>query len=267
MPEAIICFDLDGTLLDKNEMIHPADIEILKTKHDVVFMPCTGRPLVSVVSMFHHNGLFENENIPFPMVTQNGSATHLPDRGIYKYHYFEKQVQDRLVEIFNDIPQTSFMWMTRHETFLQWPNDFSTHWMKRFFLEWERFDGGTPSSIEFGKATCLTNDPVLIAELTGVLKNEPVEIGLSLSSVFDINPGGITKRTGVEELVQYLKLPEAPIYVAGDGENDLDLFTLGTVSFAPATSPEHIRKQAGRTIDRSKNGILTSMLEEAGVLV
>ena len=42
MAKPIICFDLDGTLVDEDGRIHPQDIEILRTETRVHFIPATG---------------------------------------------------------------------------------------------------------------------------------------------------------------------------------------------------------------------------------
>jgi hypothetical protein len=41
--------------------------------------------------------------------------------------------------------------------------------------------------------------------------------------------------------MEHLGLSGMPVFAAGDGENDLDLFTLAQKSFAPATAPAQFR--------------------------
>ena len=263
MVVSIFCFDLDGTLLDGHDQIHPKDIEILRTKQDVIFMPCTGRPFDSVQAMFHHNGLFQNEPIPFPIVTQNGSAIYLPGGKLYKYFHFPKEVQDQILKIFQDFPQATFMLNDQAGIALLWPSDFGIYWMKRFYASWIPYDESCKNRT-FGKATCLSQDRSIVNALIDRLQGISIEFGLSLSSVFDMNPKGISKRTGVLNLIEALCIQHAPIYAAGDGENDLDLFTLTKVSFSPATSAGKVKGQADQIVDTTKDGLLTAMLDKAG---
>jgi Cof subfamily protein (haloacid dehalogenase superfamily) len=265
MTVPIICFDLDGTLLDRNGKIHPKDIEIFKSRRDVMFIPCTGRPLDSVEHMFHDNGLFRNETTPFPAITQNGSAIHLPGGEIYQYNSFPKPVQDKLIKTFQLFPQVSFMLMEKARTLLVRPNDYGIHWMERFNANWEPFDESNKNQI-FGKATCISDSRKIFEDLSEHLKSLPLEIGISLSSIFDINPEGISKRSGVLSLLKHLHLEDASIYAAGDGENDLDLFTLANVSFSPVTSPAHVKEQSTHIVDTTRDGLLTSILAAAGCL-
>jgi len=266
MKKPIICFDLDGTLLDPQEIIHPKDREILANNHnDVIFLPCTGRPRDSVISMFHHNGLFLNSAAPYAMVTQNGVATHLSDGRLAQYTTFPEEVQETLFDIFWDYPRSSFMLMKEDGNLLLWPNEFGSHWMARFHAPWEPF---TPQDrkARFGKMTCLTDDEIVIHELTERLLNVPVEYGRSLKTVFDIQPQGVSKRSGVQHLMNCLGLEGSPVVAAGDGDNDLDLFEFADYSFAPSTTTASVQKQADQIIEVRENGLLTAMLDKANRL-
>lgn len=268
MKKTIICFDLDGTLLDAQERIHPKDKEILTSNHhnhNVIFLPCTGRPRMSVISMFHHNGLFLDNNIPFAMVTQNGAAAHFADGSLTQYIYFPEEVQQTLFKIFEDYPQASFMLMKEDGNFLLWPNEFSSHWMSRFHAPWQTF---TPRDRQarFGKMTCLTDDESILKELADRLSDVPVEYGRSLKTVFDIQPKGISKRTGVECLIRHLGLEGSPVITAGDGENDLELFEFADYAFAPSTTSAQIQQKANQIIHTQDDGLLTVMLEKAARL-
>jgi Cof subfamily protein (haloacid dehalogenase superfamily) len=263
MTVSIVCFDLDGTLLDGHDQIHPKDLEILRTKQDVIFVPCTGRPFSSVEAMFHRHGLFLNEAVPFPVVTQNGSAIYLPGGKLYKFFSFAKELQNQLLGIFHDFPQATFMLNDRTRIFFLFPNDFGAYWMKRFDATWEPYDESRKNLV-LGKATCLSQEPSVMAALAGRLKGLPVELGLSLSSVFDINPQGVSKGTGVLQLLKGLHMQDAPIYAAGDGENDLDLFSLSKVSFAPITTTGKVKGHANQIVNIPVNGLLSPMLDKAG---
>ena len=264
MKKPIICFDLDGTLLDKEGMMHPKDREILGAKDDIdaVFLPCTGRPRESVLTTFHHNGLYLGKEAPFAMVTQNGAAAHLSNGQLANYTQFPDEVQEALFKIFWGYPETSFMMMKEDGNYLLWPNEFGSKWMARFQSPWKAF---TEKELhcKFGKMTCLTDDETIIHELIEVLSDLPVEFGRSMKSVFDIQPKGVSKRTGVDQLIHHMNLEGNPVLTAGDGDNDLDLFEFSDYSFAPTTTNENIRKQADQVINIKENGLLAAMLEKA----
>jgi hypothetical protein len=262
MTTPIFCFDLDGTLLDSSEKIHPKDIEILNNPPAGIFIPCTGRPLGSVVTMFHRNGLFQNQPIPFAMVTQNGSAIHKPGGELIQYHSFPEDVLNRILDIFELFPDVSFMLTERERNVLMHPSEFGIHWMERFMTPPSPYDESCRKN-PMGKVSSLCDDVNVYKKLTSYLSELPIEIGVSMAAIIDMNPKGISKRTGVQELMDYLGIQGSPIFAAGDGENDLDLFTLANKTFTPATSPNHVKEQSDLTVDIPQNGLLSSMLDAA----
>lgn len=265
MTVPIICFDLDGTLVDEHGRIHPADIGVLVNTKDVLFIPCTGRPMDSVIAMFHSNGLFQDAPLPFPVVAQNGSAVFKPGEEILFYKCFPKDVQQQMIEYFDQYPEISFMLMEKNRTLLMHPNEVGTYWMNRFTSSWEECDENSRRN-DIGKATCISDDKEVHADLTNRLRLMPLEIGVSMSAIYDINPKGVSKRSGVLSLMEHLGLSDSPVYAAGDGENDLELFSLAKATFSPATSPAHIQAKSDYVVDVVQNGILTKALEIAGVL-
>ena len=83
----ILCFDLDGTLLDVDACIHLNDIKLLTAfQPSALFIACTGQPLSSVRRTFTRNGLFNDQKIPFPLVLQNGSLIFGSDEEFLAYY-------------------------------------------------------------------------------------------------------------------------------------------------------------------------------------
>jgi len=89
MPQKIICFDLDGTLINAHGMIHPADIEILATHRGSLLVPATGRTISSVRQLFEKNGLFIGQPLPFPLILQNGAALYSEGEHLLAHFHFE----------------------------------------------------------------------------------------------------------------------------------------------------------------------------------
>ncbi|NMC80561.1 MAG: HAD family phosphatase [Chloroflexi bacterium] len=262
MVAPIVSFDLDGTLLDEHNHIHPRDKEILLSRNDIIFMPCTGRPYNSVVEMFHNNGMFLGEAPPFPVVANNGSVIYLPGGKLLQYRNFSAELQQQLLDVFYQFPQAAFMLSEIEHTYLFLPSERGVQWLNRFLSVWYHYTEDYAGPI-FGKITGLSDDPALMQVLMARLSQLPVELSLSMPYVLDINPQGVNKRTGVMAVVKAMHLEGAPIFAAGDGGNDLDLLKLAKVSFSPATSADFVKRRVDRIVDTSAHGLLCTMLKTA----
>ncbi len=79
----------------------------------------------------------------------------------------------------------------------------------------------------------------------------------SLPTIYEIAPPGATKGAGLISLLHALDVPgDVEILVAGDGENDLSLFTVATKSFAPGHASEIVRQAADVIFTPQSAGIL-----------
>ena len=82
-----------------------------------------------------------------------------------------------------------------------------------------------------------------------------------------------TTSSGIASIVRFQTaasiLPSATaagtrLVVAGDGENDLPLFDLADLSFAPEDSPAAIKARANHVVNVSENGLLAPILRIVG---
>jgi hydroxymethylpyrimidine pyrophosphatase-like HAD family hydrolase len=92
-----------------------------------------------------------------------------------------------------------------------------------------------------------------------------LERAYSLPTVLEYTRAGIDKGRGLSILLDSTPHSDARVVVAGDGENDLPLFDLADVSFAPEDSPVSITDRADHVIDVKENGLLAPILREIGV--
>ena len=259
----VICFDLDGTLVDEHSRIHPRDVEILsRPDPPAVFIPCTGRLLPSVRRLFARHGLFSDAPLPFPLVLQNGAALYRPGEELFAYHAFPPEVRRFFVDRILVTPGVSFLVFTQHETLEYWPTDFSRRLVQRFDLEVQQFT--TQNELVFSKVMALSEYPERLAIIARLAARQGIEHSYSLETVLEFTPAGVHKGRGLGELLAGLGLEEHPLLVAGDGGNDLSMFELTPHTFAPLTAPEEIRSRACRVVDVAASGLLEPMLEGCG---
>jgi hydroxymethylpyrimidine pyrophosphatase-like HAD family hydrolase len=82
--------------------------------------------------------------------------------------------------------------------------------------------------------------------------------------LFEVTPKGENKGNGVLSV-----LPAARngtrIFAAGDDENDLPLLRLAERSFCPDSANPRLLESVDQVIDKTRQGLLTPILERAGV--
>jgi len=262
LPEAILCIDIDGTLLDAREQIHPQDVKILNRFPEFIQpVITTGRNLNSVKSVLKQNGLINFQVFPWPGVFLNGGAGYLPYEEGFIQNCFTNTVREALIRLALSFPVTSFAFFTADEVYLVNPNQFSNHISKVHYLnavESRALD--IPDGII--KVMILEQDPDELRSVQKKTQDWEAETGYTLSYAYEINPTGITKANTLVDLLEVLDIKNLPIFVVGDAENDLSLFKLAQKSFAPSTAHEVIRVCADCIIHRKNRGILTPIFED-----
>lgn len=261
MAKPIICFDLDGTLVDEDGRIHPQDIEILRTETRVHFIPATGRPLRAIRQAFERNGMFLNHRIPFPMISQNGAVLYRPDENLHTYYPFTPETQTALLEIAQHHAHIASQWFTREQIYVLGFNDIVLSMAHRYDLNLQPFNRA-PKPSEFIKVTFMADSTETMQSLNGAASNLRVERVFSIPEILEINAPGVSKGQMLTVLQAELGWNDAPTFVAGDGETDLSLFEHATIAFCPDTSPTSVKSRADEVINVKQVGILTPILEQ-----
>ena len=84
----------------------------------------------------------------------------------------------------------------------------------------------------------------------------------SLPNMLEFGPAGVTKGRGLTALIEEAGRTGETVAIAGDGENDLTLFDIADLSFAPEDSPPRIQARATRVLNVPKEGLLAPILRE-----
>ena len=257
----MICFDFDGTLVDEEARIHPADVEVLATERSVRFVPATGRPLHAVRRTFERHGLFVDGPIPFPMVLENGAAVYTENEVLRSRTSIDPDLQDALMGAVLSSEGVSFLLFGLDEVRTLRPNEILKAMVRRFDLDVRPFEPG--GEMLLGKVAAVSDDPGVLREFDARISGLPLERTYSLPTVLELSTVGVHKGRGLRTLLE--DSPEhagAEVVAVGDGENDLALFDLATLSYAPEDSPPAIQARADRVLDVRKRGLLAPILED-----
>lgn len=257
----IVCIDFDGTLVDDDGRIHPTDVEILKNERFVTFVPATGRPLHSVRRTFEQHGLFSGRPISFPLVLENGAAVYAENELLRSHRSFEPELQDALMRAVLDSEQANFLLFSLDEVRALCPNETLRALIRRFGLNAQPFDPDETLTSPLTKVAVTAEDMETLRAFADETAELPLERTYSLPNVLELTPAGVHKGYGLALLLDGRDQVEEVVAV-GDGENDLALFDLATLSFAPESSPPAIRTRADRVLDMREEGLLAPILRE-----
>jgi len=259
MPQKIICFDLDGTLIDDQGIIHPADIEILASHRGSLLIPATGRTIRSVRQLFEKNGLFIGQPLPFPLVLLNGAALYTQGEHVVAYFHFEYDLQTKLIQLLVPFHQAGMLFFDLNEVYTLHENGFVKEVLTSLNFRAQSFSKSNHSH-ELCKVMCLSDNPEILEAVSNSINPLAVETSYSLSYALEISPLGVNKANAILQLVKILGVDDYLLYAVGDGENDLPMLNLANYSYAPITAPDHIRTKVDYAIDASVDGILAPML-------
>ncbi len=262
MSQPVICFDLDGPLVNERGEIHPRDVALLaQANPPAVFIPCTGRLRPAVHSLFARHGVSPNAPLPFPLVLQNGAALYGAGEALLSFHAFSDQIQRFFTDLILATPDVTFMIFSEDQVYVHWPTEFSSALVRRFDLEARPFH--PREKITFSKVMALSEHPERLAGIAQRADRDGIEQSYSLELVLEFTPAGIHKGRGLRELLQVMGLWGSPLLVAGDGGNDLSMFELTPHTFTPQTAPADVQARASKVIDVAQSGLLEALLAEA----
>ncbi|MDY6872385.1 MAG: HAD family hydrolase [Chloroflexota bacterium] len=258
--KAVLCLDIDGTLTDAQENIHPRDIATLAHFPDhIQLIFTTGRILHSALGILHENNLFNEEPFPLPGVFMNGGVALLPAEERVVEHLLTPDLLVDLAELPLSFPDTCFAFFEPDRVSLVNPTSFGQEIAEGhyFYSDVISLDD-IPREVV--KLMAINQDKNVLEAIKARTQNLPAEMGYTLPFLYEINAPGINKAATLRVLLDELEMASLPVFAAGDGENDLSLMTLTERFFAPLTANETVRKRADEIINRQENGILMPVL-------
>jgi len=257
---AVVCIDLDGTLLDVQERIQPEDVRALQERHDVIFIPATGRSLDSVKRVFARNSLFEGEPLPFPLILLNGSLLYGFHEKLLAFQAFAPDTQNQVQRHLYSQSDVCFLLLGLERNYLLSPTPFGIAACLRYQFMYELLDDSSQVDIPISKVMCFSGNPHALTQIAQEFASLPVEGAYSMETIYELTPPGIDKGSGLHRLLHHLELAPTAVLAAGDGGNDLSLLKQADVSFTTFSAPEAVRTQADFLIEPSSQGILQPLL-------
>lgn len=264
MPQPVISFDLDGTLIRPDRTIHPRDREILASENRCLFIPATARLLPAVRRLFTRNGIIGNGPVPFPLVLQYGSTLFGPSETLLSSHELPAAAVDRLLNEITAHPSAA-LWLYRITDILGFqdnPDTLAT--AAHYDFDMLPYQPGL-SRGPFTKAAVITGDPAALSAFFADLSWDGMDASFYADTILEISPLGVNKGAGLRELLGLLGIARPLVVAAGDSAYDLPLFAAAELSFAPLTAQPEVKEAATHLVDVEREGLLDPILRTIGL--
>jgi Cof subfamily protein (haloacid dehalogenase superfamily) len=258
-----IAFDLDGTLLDSEGMIHQKDVELLRESSNINlrFIIATGRPLTSVKHTFHQNGLYWNEKVPHWLVLLNGALIFEAHEKLLAYTSLALEYQAEIIRTVSDFPQVTCMLQDISNIRVLNENEFGLVCARLWNFDLLPYDKGDENR-DYAKIMCVSQSQDLLEKIRRRLSKYPIEMSYSMATVLEITPSGVNKGEGIKKLFELTEQNNHLLFAAGDGGNDIAMLQLAFKSYAPRRSRVSESIHIDKLIDVKQSGLLSPILDD-----
>jgi Cof subfamily protein (haloacid dehalogenase superfamily) len=261
----IICFDLDGTLVDESGKIHPEDASLLESGlEDVIFVLASGRSLRSVKSVLSKNNLFSGARLPFPLILQNGSLIYGSGEDLLGYFPFEMSIQRQVIDMAKARKEITYLFLAKDLIFQLWSHPFGESARKQYDLPAGEFTDQSAGE-KFSKVMCISENEKALKKVMEACRQLEVEGAFGMPTIFEITPKNVNKGTGLKFLLERLGWSSLPVSAVGNDQNDFEMLKAATHSFAPAGSKAAGFCDKDALIHPEETGIFAPILERSEI--
>jgi HAD superfamily hydrolase (TIGR01484 family) len=215
----LVALDMDGTLLNEEKLISEANrkaiLAALEAGVTVIFS--TGRGIQSAMPYVEELGL------QTPMITVNGSEVWKAPGELLQRHILSAELVRKLHEI--AVKHGSWWWAYSVEGVFnteKWVEDISS-------IQW----------LKFGY---YTEDMAVLAEIRSTVEAwDLLEITNSHPCNIELNPKGISKASGLEEVCKLLGISMSEVIAMGDSENDISMIRSAGLGVAMGNAQDEVK--------------------------
>ena len=262
--------DLDGTLVDRQDGIHPRDLEAIATARarGVVVTIATGRLTSKTHPVARALGL------DTPLVCADGGvlACSTTER-VLRRRFVPTDLAAQILESFRRAELASFV-MTpavihgcdrgvSHHPYLQgWARSITTHNDLLSAAAWRSEEQGAIMLVGIGDEHAAKAVVTSLASHDALI--DTVSFPGASGRVVRVMVKGASKGAALAELASELEIEPAHVAVAGDWLNDLSMFQFAGRSFAMPHAPPEVRAAATHALehDITRHGAFADALEQ-----
>ncbi|AIQ37722.1 MULTISPECIES: Cof-type HAD-IIB family hydrolase [unclassified Paenibacillus] len=236
----LLALDMDGTLLNDEQIITPTTVEWLQKAVDAGVHVClsTGRAFTSAFPYAEQLGLGT------PMITVNGSEVWRAPHEIYRRSLMDPMLVKQMYELAKE----DDIWFWAYSTEKVHKQD-----------NWD----GDVTGREWLKFGYHTEDDELRHKLLLRLQDMGgLEITNSSPHNLEINPLGVNKATGIKEVCKLLGLEMSQVIAVGDSLNDLAAIQQAGLGVAMGNAQETVKEEADAVVASNNNDGIAEVVQK-----
>ncbi|HEY4432210.1 MAG TPA: Cof-type HAD-IIB family hydrolase [Paenibacillus sp.] len=236
----LLALDMDGTLLNDEQIITPITVKWLQKAVDAGVHVClsTGRAFTSAFPYAEQLGL------ETPMITVNGSEVWRAPHEIYRRSLMDPMLVKQMYELAKE----DDIWFWAYSTEKVHKQD-----------NWD----GDVVGREWLKFGYHTEDDELRHKLLLRLQDMGgLEITNSSPHNLEINPLGVNKAAGIMEVCKLLGLDMSQVIAVGDSLNDLAAIQQSGLGVAMGNAQETVKEEADAVVASNNNDGIAEVIQK-----
>lgn len=236
----LLALDMDGTLLNDEQIITPTTVKSLQKAVDAGVHVClsTGRAFTSAFPYAEQLGL------ETPMITVNGSEVWRAPHEIYRRSLMDPMLVKQMYELAKE----DDIWFWAYSTEKVHKQD-----------NWD----GDVTGREWLKFGYHTEDDELRHKLLLRLQDMGgLEITNSSPHNLEINPLGVNKAAGILEVCKLLGLDMSQVIAVGDSLNDLAAIQQAGLGVAMGNAQKTVKEEADAVVANNNNDGIAEVIQK-----
>lgn len=245
-----IVFDIDGTLVGADHILHPFTKEVLLSLHDhgLPFTLATGKTLPATKAQADELLIRE------PLILSNGSVLQRRTGEILFHTFLPAAVTERVVEICEDLGEDLVIYKD-DRIYIKRMNEniYPIYSIVKFGLfeigEWSNLPGGAQQTTK-----CLIvnrRNSQNLFNLEGIFREHfdgQADIVHTSRVLLEVLPGGVSKATGVRRLADEMGIQMSEVMAFGDYDNDTPMLAAAGLGIAVQNASDSAKKAADLVI-------------------
>ncbi|MFC6323617.1 Cof-type HAD-IIB family hydrolase [Companilactobacillus baiquanensis] len=253
--QGTVFFDLDGTLLNEHSKVDPDVANAIHQLRENNYLPviCTGRAPDEIVEISEATGIDTN-------ITLNGALVQSEQEIIYE-NILEPELIEQVIDTANEFDDVIGM-HSYTSTSINRKTDVVEDFYQMVHLPLPKVDA------DFYKKVKVPMIVVVSPEKEDRYQVQYPELKFYKTGTYsiDVVKKGITKMSGIKNLINNMQLDDKPVYAFGDGPNDLEMIKSADYSIAMENGTEEIKNSASYVTSANTAGGIRNGLKHYNLI-